>query len=128
MFNRTILVTPKVTENRYVTVTEQRAATDDSVKLLREMESKAEAQVIEAVRVGDTHFECVVQRQVNMMSDTTLVRAVFSLNGKKMHETWEAPGRPTLREAFDGIKKLVAERIAAEVLLPAFSAFPKTYT
>ena len=42
---------------RNVNVTEHRAPTDESVKLLREMEAKAEAEVIKAVAVGNQSFE-----------------------------------------------------------------------
>ena len=87
MRNQQIVVVPVPGETRteYVTKTvhEHRAPTDASVKLLREMEQAAEAKVVNAVRVGNTSFECVVHREVDNMNDQAVFRAVFKLNGKR---------------------------------------------
>lgn len=80
-----IVVVPVIGETQYVTkeVHEHRAPTDASVALLREMERSAEAKVVEAVRVGNTSFECVVHRELDCMSDQVVFRAVFKLNGRQ---------------------------------------------
>ena len=83
--NIVVVPVPGETRTEYVTreVHEHRAPTDASVKLLREMEQAAEAKVIDAVRVGNTSFECVVRRERDEMNDQVLFRAVFKLNGRQ---------------------------------------------
>ena len=69
--NVVIVQQPARTEyvDRHVTVTEKRAPTDESVKLLREMEAKAEAEVVKAVSVSNSTFECVIHQQIDNLSD-----------------------------------------------------------
>ena len=123
MFNRSLtLVAPTQRTTEYVTreVHEHRAPTDESVKLLREMEAKAQQQVIEAINVGDTTFECVVHMMRFPADDSTLYRAVYSLNGKKMttdyrNQEW----RTDKREALVKLRDEMAKDIATAVIVPA---------
>lgn len=116
--------------DRHVTITEKRAPTDESVKLLREMEQKAEAEVIKSVSVGNSSFECVVHQIMDNMSDKMIWRAVFKLNGKQMAATVEtAPRRErqvsqmaAMDEAFAKLRDEMAKVIAGEVLNDAFVA------
>lgn len=71
-----------VTESR--NVTEKRAPTDDSVRLLREMEAAARAEVIKSVRVEGNGFNCVAQRMFEASSGDMMLRAIFELNGVSM--------------------------------------------
>jgi hypothetical protein len=115
-----------VTEHRTVSVTEQRAPTDASVKLLREMEQAAKNQVIQAVSVGNTTFECVVQAAREDWSDLLKFRAVFKLNGKQMSTDHEVAGhdiRLKNKSKADIVAELrdkVAKVIAGEVLTDAY--------
>lgn len=110
------------TQTEYVTreVHEHRAPTDESVKILKEMERAAEAKVIEAIKVGDTTFECVVHRALDHMSDEVVMRAVFGLNGKK--ETAEhRVGTRTLRDDGEpalwiGLRDEIAKVIATRMI------------
>ncbi len=109
---------------RNVNITEKRAPTDESVKLLREMEAKAEAEVVKAVSVGNATFECVVHQSRDMMSDLMRWRAVFKLNGKQMTADVETnprdDGGANLQGAMTKLRDEMAKMIATEVLHDGF--------
>ena len=122
MFNTTVIAPGKHT-TEYVTkeVHEHRAPTDDSVRLLREMEAKAHEQIVRSVHVGDATFDCVVHMQQNMVDQSTELLAIFSLNGKKMtakHRVhtydYSAP------KDIEALRNAIAKEIATEVLVPAW--------
>lgn len=122
MFDRPVIhVSPTRITREQVTehVHEHRAPTDESVRLLAEMEAKARDKIIEAVHIGDTTFECVVQTMKNMHDDTICLIAVFSLNGKKLTvEHIERSDRFERRKAFQDLRDAMATKIATEILLP----------
>lgn len=68
-----------------VTVTEKRAPTDESVRLLREMEAKAEAQVVAKLTLGGPdntfHATVLVRQEFGRPMDRVTVH--YTLNGKK---------------------------------------------
>ena len=74
----------------HTTITEHRAPTDDSVRLLVEMERAAERKVIEAVRVTDTPVECVIHVREDFLNDRRTYVAVFKVGGSKMTATYDA--------------------------------------
>lgn len=125
MFNRMVILPQHHTHStQYVTreVHEHRAPTDQSVKLLREMEEKAKAEIVDAIHVGDTTFECVVHTMKFMADGSTKLMAVFSLNGKKLtaeyqDHDWKADPKTMAV----GLRNAVAEKIATEILIPAFT-------
>src|SRR6185369_4164674 len=117
MFDRVTVVAGRP-RTEYVTreVHEHRAPTDDSVKLLREMEAKAREQVIQAVHVGDTTFECVCHMQKNHTDGSTTLMAIFSLNGKKMTAEFnEQEWRSDKFKMVEGLRAAVADKISREV-------------
>ncbi|MBU3577552.1 hypothetical protein [Polynucleobacter sp. UK-Kesae-W10] len=67
-----------------VTITEKRAPTDESVKLLREMEAKSKAEVIKAITLNDNRFDGVIHTMVEHLTGDHLLRFVYSVNGKKL--------------------------------------------
>lgn len=79
MFDKTII--EQRTSNTYIT--EKRAPTDESVRLLREMESKAKDEVIKAVKLPSNEFTGVVHLMRDAMSCNTNVAVLFKLNGKE---------------------------------------------
>lgn len=62
-------------------VTERRAPTDESVKLLREMEAEARNAVVASVRVSNTHIDIVAHKHYDTLNDLDRYRMVYSLNG-----------------------------------------------
>jgi hypothetical protein len=71
-----------VYETRNITV--NRAPTDESVRLLKEMEEKAQAKVDAAVHIENNAFNCVVHSWYDGFNDINILRAVFDLNGTRM--------------------------------------------
>ena len=126
-----IVVVPVLGETRteYVTreVYEHRAPTDASVKLLREMEQAAEAKVIEAVRVGNTSFECVVHREQDMMSDQVLFRAVFKLNGRQETADYRCDRSMAynVADAWRNLRDEIAKVIATRMIEGELATMPK---
>jgi hypothetical protein len=64
-------------------VTEKRAPTDESVRLLREMEAAAVANVIKSIQIVDNSVNCSMHVQNNMLSGTKDIIVIYSLNGKR---------------------------------------------
>lgn len=125
--NVVVIQSPSRTEyvTRNVDVHEHKAPTDESVKLLREMEAKAEAEVIKAVSVSNTHFECVVHQQWLPMSDKAEFNAVFKVNGLNMTARIEVDRRDAepghdLRQTFEKLRDEVAKELAEKLLNQAF--------
>ena len=84
MFNRTNYVTVKDGPT-YVTktTTEYRAPTDESVRLLKEMEEKAREKIIDTFTVNDTHFECKFFQEMDVTTQEMKYVVIYSMNGKK---------------------------------------------
>ena len=84
MFNRTNYVTVKDGPT-YVTktTTEYRAPTDESVRLLKEMEEKAHEKIINSISVRDCQVECQVIIEKDYMNRSNHYIVVYSMNGKK---------------------------------------------
>ena len=112
--------------DRDVTIHEHRAPTDQSVKLLREMEKAARDKVEQSIRVSDNGFECVVHVMHNGFEHETIARAIFKLNGKEMRaEVRERmlghqPKVEAIVDLHDKLRDEVARVIANEVLNAAF--------
>lgn len=104
-----------------LTVTEKRAPTDESVKLLREMEEASKKEVIKSISVGGNGFDCVIHVFLDALSDTTKARAVFELNGVKQVATAElANWKYSEAELVNLLRDEVAKVIATEMLIKAW--------
>ena len=86
MFNT--YITEEVTDTVYVpytkTVIEKKAPTDESVKLLRELEEKAMGNIVDKFSIKSSIVDgvCLVSRPYDTCLFTTLV-CVFDINGKR---------------------------------------------
>jgi uncharacterized Fe-S cluster-containing radical SAM superfamily protein len=83
MFNKTYNL-PRTIEVNSRTV-EQRAPTDESVRLLREMEQKARAEILKTVRLDGNEFKAVIHHLRDELSLLDKYKIIFELNGEK-HE------------------------------------------
>lgn len=94
MFNKTVIVQDRGPRHisQSTTVHEHRAPTDHSVALLAEFQEKAEAKVIKAIAVEDNKFNCVVHTMHDCGGDRFVARAIFDLNGHKMHVDADVSG------------------------------------
>ena len=114
--------------DRHIEITEKRAPTDESVELLREMEAKAEAEVIKAVSVANNDFSCAVHQSLDHLSDQMRWRAIFKLNGKQMTAMVDTDPRKAqpygtdAQDNFAALRDEMAKVIATEVLSVAFMA------
>lgn len=104
------------------TVTEKRAPTDESVRLLKEMERAAHDKVLKAIHVADMGFECVIHHMEMHLSGQAMLAAVFKLNGKKMEATYTFTHyrNPSMEDVINGLRDEVAKVIANEIA-PAFN-------
>lgn len=125
MKNPPVIIPISVDETHDVnhTININRAPTDESVRLLRDMEQQAKDQVIKAVKVGSTHFECVVHVMREHLSYTVTWRAVFKIGGKQMMTEFSRPADQADPEAMAvGLREAVAKAIADEILNEPFFA------
>ena len=116
MFDRTIVHQAPDHIRAEITVTEKRAPTDDSVRLLREMEDKAKAEVIKAVAINDNLFNGVIHTMFDALSYRTTVRLVYSMNGKKLTTDYHIDDSRSLDDSITGLIDAVARDIAIEIL------------
>lgn len=112
-------VTERVHES--VTVHEHRAPTDESVRLLREMEQAARDKVVQAIRLENAPIDCVVHAQDNAMNGDRDFCVFVRVNGKRIEvrrsfNLLDA----TVEKVANGLLAAVSKRIAEELLAPAF--------
>jgi len=65
------------------TTTEHRAPTDDSVRLLNEMQEKARDNIIKTITVSDNAVNGIIIVFKNLMENSYEVIADFTINGKE---------------------------------------------
>lgn len=117
MFDRTIVHQAPGQIRAEINVTEKRAPTDESVRLLREMEAKAKAEVIKATAVNDNHFTGVIHTMFDALSYRTTVRLVYSMNGKKLTTDYQIDeSSKSQDDSINGLIDAVARDIAIEIL------------
>lgn len=100
-------------------INERRAPTDESVKLLREMEEKARKEVIAAMRVEDSTVECVLHFQHDIVSDMNHIRAIMKINGQHVVADYRFRPNERREEVRNGLFDAVSKAIAASVLASA---------
>lgn len=103
-----------------VTVREQRAPTDDSVRLLKEMEKAAQDKVDHAIRLEGNGFNALTTISHNIGWRADEVRVVFDLNGRRCvveHQVTESDRmRKTKIDLAADLMHKVADTIAREIL------------
>lgn len=94
---------------------EYRAPTDESVKLLKEFQEKAQKEVIKSVRLDNNDFKAVIQHYRDYSSCDTKLRAVFELNGRR--EVLDMVIRAEMQDPVVEILKAMSDRIAEKMLM-----------
>jgi hypothetical protein len=92
-------------------------------RLLSELEKKAEDRLIASVRVENNKFQCQVIAHRDHRDDTVTGRAIFVLNGLRCvvdHNEHHHPQETTEMRLVQGLVQKVAEKIAVEMIAPAF--------
>jgi hypothetical protein len=100
----------------------KRAPTDESVRLLREMEEKAKQEIVKAVAVQNTEFNAVIHTRLDHISWQLLVRVIYSLNGKKLttdfSTNYDDPKEVWIPKLIDALAKDIACHILSKALTP----------
>jgi hypothetical protein len=102
----------------HVTVTEKRAPTDESVRLLREMEAKAKNSVNAEIKVEETVATIRVQSLLDAGERRRWVKAIVSLNGHKLfvEHSIDAADCKSPQEIVAGLRDELAKQIANEMI------------
>lgn len=90
--------------------TEQRAPTDESVRLLKEFEDKARDKVVESLRLTNNTVEAVIHRFDDPMDQTTKFFIYYKINGEKREVRCSVDDyKSEVRDRLDAIWTAVAE-------------------
>lgn len=116
MFDTYNSPTRRVTENVYVT--EKRAATDESVRLLKEMEQAARDSVIKSVQLENNVISAVVHTAYDHLSCKHLYAVLMKINGKNHRidvdvNEWDATDSEKLIFA---VAEAIAKQLTAIIL------------
>ena len=107
------------------TVKEIRAPTDESVRLLKEMELAAKNMITNSIRTDNTIFDCVIHSSDDFLNCGTRYKAIFKINGKTHSvECLIMDDSAHKKNALDVLHRMVSEKIAEEIL-PAFLPLKK---
>ena len=111
--------------DRDVTVTENRAPTDESVKLLREMEEKARASILDQIVVEDNivKMKAVVYTRPDLMKHEVAFSG--TINGHEVKGATLFDKRPTATQAIDEAYKKIAHSIAEMLLADVAGSIPR---
>lgn len=122
MFNTTILAVAG-TQRHYHETIEKRAPTDESVKLLRDMEAKAKEEVVKAIRIENCPIDCVVHVLRDAMSDGVRVQVHAKINGSpirvEVSYAYHEMRNPNFMPG-DKVVSAFSEKIASMILMDAF--------
>jgi hypothetical protein len=117
---------PQSQTHRHV-ITEKRAPTDESVRLLKEMEQTARDKFLGSIRLENCPIDCVVHaRRDDARLDVNFI-VQLKINSKNIeinhtHKgSFSAGSDNQYQAAIDGLRDCVAKRIASELLAEAFS-------
>lgn len=109
--------TTHYTSSSSVNVTEKRAPTDESVRLLREMEAKARDEVIRAIAVNDNQFNGVIHSLYDPMSAGYRLIMIYTINGKKLTTHYNINSMDETPDKWiPGFIKAVADDVAIAIL------------
>lgn len=118
MFDRTVIHSAPT--HKTVNINEHRAPTDDSVRLLREMEQKANENILKSTKVDNNLFTAVLHQMRDHLSDLDKYAVIFSINGKKIQVFHDAKTWDKKEETLIAIRDTVAKEIANQILTGLF--------
>lgn len=110
-----------------VNVTENKAPTAESVRLLREMEKAAQDQLVHVTSVKDTNISAIIHTHKSHLSDTQKFRVIYSFNGKKLTTDYECDDRVNGNVFIHGLIDALAKDIALHILQKPFSEMMKSH-
>ena len=104
--------------NANVSVTENRAPPDESVRLLREMEQKAEREILQAVRLDGNEFKGVMHKTYDPMTDEDRYAVIFELNGKRYKIIESCQRGETMEKFVQRLRDAVANELSRAIIIP----------
>ncbi len=108
--------TKSVHETRNVTSHEHRAPTDESVRLLREMEEKARDSVFATIKCESTHFNVSAMVWEDHMNMGLVVRSKFTLGDQTHDVETLVPARTTeTAESRQKVVLAIRDQLAREI-------------
>ena len=110
------VINPVRTEYVTRTVNEYRAPTDESVRLLREMEQKARDEVFASVRLDSNEFKAMFHWYQDALSAEKRVMIQFDLNGRRYQVPVSLKSWESTKQQKDTLVKTLAHEIAVQVL------------
>lgn len=113
---------PARDRNVYVNteITERRAPTDESLKLLKEMQEKALKSVVASGQTENNEFHCRWEVFDNYLYDTKIVFVVFKLNGVEYKWEITVPMFKSTEEIPEYVFESVCQKLASEVFMQDF--------
>jgi hypothetical protein len=97
-------------------ITEKRAPTDESVKLLGEMERAAKDRVIQSLRIESCGVEAVIHRHDNPMDAKTHFIIVYKVNGNQRQCRVMVDWDSEIQDKLDTVWKALADDLAAYLM------------
>ncbi|MGZ5583454.1 MAG: hypothetical protein ACXWG8_07770 [Usitatibacter sp.] len=97
------------------TVHEHRAPTDESVRLLKEMERAARDKIVETIRIEGNGFNCIVHRSENYLDldDTVAFVVIYDINGVRRRVDHREPTKRSTENRIDWQARLIDNLIKA---------------
>lgn len=103
------------------TIKEFRAPTDESVRLLKEMEAEAQKKILGSVRIQNSAIDCVVHSWRDCLHMDVKFIVQMKINGKAIEVEHKVSDFAARDDVAHGLMDVVGKRVAAELLGPAFS-------
>jgi hypothetical protein len=106
-----------------VDVHEHRAPTDQSVKLLREMEAKAESNILATIRLTDCPVDCVIHHMKSSLTQRIHFIVMYKISGKEYRLDYHSDPfvDRTPEQIVVGIKTALALDLSIHLLSPGFT-------
>jgi hypothetical protein len=109
---------------------EHRAPTDDSIKLLREMEKKAREEVDKSVSLSVNDFKCTIHSMLDHFNNAINFRVYYDINGRKQIVNVTVPGyeKNTVdigKKVLDAVAQHFAENVIHELADNLNKMYPK---
>jgi len=84
MFNKTYNLNPRINVDIDAEITEVRAPTDASVRLLKEMEEAARKKLLDAIPIGNTNFDIKLVIERDNFDDGFACSLLMKINGERI--------------------------------------------
>ena len=105
------------------TVTEKRAPTDDSIRLVREFEQKAEDRWTNSMRLDSTVMDGIIHSYHDSLRCQMVYAIIININGKniRVDHSISTMSFKTVEENIGDLITAVSSRLACELVAPSFS-------